>query len=103
MGTSAGAKLYTLGSWIASMGFSIGLLGLALVILFARGPHAIKWIGWDGGRQLRKSKVSRKDEAEPRATGDGSPAKHQVAMEEFDKGQSLEMGTGLQKRDSQVR
>ena len=54
MGTSVGAKLYTLGGWTASSGFSVGLLGLAFLVLLTRGPHAEKWFGWDGGRNLRK-------------------------------------------------
>ena len=62
MGTSVGAKLYTLGGWEASAGFSVGLLALAICLLFARGPHAKKWVGWDGGKNLRKVKEKKAEE-----------------------------------------
>lgn len=57
MGSAAGTRAYTSrGGWHASAGLSVGLLALAILILLARGPHAQKWIGWDGGYSLRKEK-----------------------------------------------
>lgn len=57
VGVSAGAHLYTRGGWKVSQAFSLALLGAAVIVLVARGPHAEKWIGWDGGRKLMKEKV----------------------------------------------
>ncbi len=54
MGSTAGVHLYTGHGWIASSGLSLGLLGLNVLVLLARGPHARKWIGWDGGARLTK-------------------------------------------------
>lgn len=61
MGSAAGTRAYTArpgGGWHASSGLSVGLLALAIVVLLARGPHAEKWIGWDGGSNLRKGKMT---------------------------------------------
>jgi hypothetical protein len=30
-------------------GLSLSLIGIALLVLFARGPHSSRWLGWDGG------------------------------------------------------
>lgn len=73
MGTSVGAKLYTLGGWEVSSGFSVGLLGLSFLVLFARGPHATKWIGWDGGSSLRKA--TKAMDAEEAVVEEGSGSK----------------------------
>lgn len=56
VGVSAGAHLYTRGGWKVSQAFSLALLGAAVVILVARGPHSQKWVGWDGGRKLIKER-----------------------------------------------
>lgn len=54
MGSSAGSSLYDHYGWTASSSLSLGFLGLAILILLSRGPHAQRWIGWDGGARMRK-------------------------------------------------
>ncbi|KAJ9102452.1 hypothetical protein QFC21_002852 [Naganishia friedmannii] len=53
-GSSAGSSLYDHHGWTASSSLSVGFLALAMIILFSRGPHAQKWVGWDGGARLSK-------------------------------------------------
>jgi len=83
MGTSVGAKLYTLGGWEASAGFSVGLLGLAICLLFARGPHATKWVGWDGGRNLRKVKEKKIEEGASDVVDTKSSDKEEMVMDDL--------------------
>jgi hypothetical protein len=61
MGSTAGAHLYTGHGWVAASGLSLGLLGLNMLVLLARGPHTKKWVGWDGGARLHKVKVKEKE------------------------------------------
>jgi predicted MFS family arabinose efflux permease len=53
-GTAAGNSLYAQHGWIASGSLSVGLLCLALVFCFVRGPWETGWIGWHGGWSLKK-------------------------------------------------
>ena len=53
-GTSAGAHIYADGGWIASQSFSVAAIGLALIVIFARGPWETGWIGWSGGLSIFK-------------------------------------------------
>ncbi|KAI1265495.1 major facilitator superfamily domain-containing protein [Xylariaceae sp. FL1019] len=53
-GTLVGNVLYARGGWIWSGALNITQLGLALLLLFVRGPHEKGWIGWRGGWNLRK-------------------------------------------------
>jgi predicted MFS family arabinose efflux permease len=53
-GTSAGAKLYERGGWIASGSLSVGLIGLTFLICALRGPYEQGWIGWHDGWDVRK-------------------------------------------------
>ncbi len=57
-GTSAGAKLYERGGWVASGSLSVALVGLTLVICIARGPYEKGWIGWGGGWDIRKQNLA---------------------------------------------
>lgn len=62
MGSKVGTKVYTLGGYRATGALSCGWIGLNLIVLFLRGPHTKKWLGWDGGRELRRGRL-RKEQA----------------------------------------
>lgn len=83
MGSAAGTRAYTSrGGWHASAGLSVGLLALAILILLARGPHAQKWIGWDGGYSLRQEKpVEAVDVSSATAAGRGDGSTEQESVE----------------------
>lgn len=53
MGTAAGNHLYAQGGWIKSGSANVGFVGVAMVISFLRGPWESRWIGWQGGWNLR--------------------------------------------------
>ncbi|KAK3073620.1 hypothetical protein LTR53_004630 [Teratosphaeriaceae sp. CCFEE 6253] len=54
VGTSVGSHLFARGGWIASGSYSVGSIGLALLITVARGPWEEGWVGWHGGLSIRK-------------------------------------------------
>lgn len=54
MGTAVGNKLYAKGGWIRSGSASVGFLGAALLVCFARGPWENGWVGWRGGWSVRR-------------------------------------------------
>lgn len=54
MGTAAGNNLYARGGWIRSGSASVGFVGAALCISFARGPWEKGWVGWHGGWGLKR-------------------------------------------------
>ncbi|TKA75464.1 hypothetical protein B0A55_04584 [Friedmanniomyces simplex] len=59
VGTSVGSHLFAKGGWIASGSYSMGSIGLALLITLARGPWEEGWVGWHGGLGIfKKSKES---------------------------------------------
>ena len=53
-GTSVGNSLYAKGGWIRSGSASVGFIGAALVVCFARGPWEKGWLGWRGGWGIRR-------------------------------------------------
>lgn len=53
-GTSVGANLFSKGGWVASGSYSMGSIGMALLITFARGPWEEGWVGWHGGFSIFK-------------------------------------------------
>lgn len=57
MGSKAGTQVYTLGGYTGSAALSCGWIGLNLIVLLLRGPHTKKWLGWEGGAELRKGKL----------------------------------------------
>jgi hypothetical protein len=61
MGSKSGTQVYTLGGYRASAALSCGWCGANLVVLFLRGPHTKKWLGWQGGRELRKSRLQKQE------------------------------------------
>jgi len=54
MGTAVGNRLYARGGWITSGSASVGFVGAALCVCFARGPHEQKWLGWRGGWNVKR-------------------------------------------------
>jgi predicted MFS family arabinose efflux permease len=65
-GTAVGNRLFARGGWTWSGGCSIGFVGLALVVAFARGPRETGWVGWGGGWKLRRDDLrSKKKDDEP--------------------------------------
>lgn len=54
MGTAVGNKLYAEGGWVRSGSASVGFIGAALLICFARGPWEKGWVGWSGGWGIRR-------------------------------------------------
>ncbi|KAH9825535.1 Major Facilitator Superfamily [Teratosphaeria destructans] len=69
VGTSVGAHLYAKGGWIASGSYSMGSIGVALLITLARGPWEEGWIGWHGGWSIKKKAKDSADgkSAEPKS------------------------------------
>lgn len=57
-------------------GFTVGFLGLALIICVVRGPREKRWLGWSGGWGLWKDNVPTKEtaanEPSPRTVEEGS-------------------------------
>ncbi|KAI0747488.1 MFS general substrate transporter [Fomes fomentarius] len=66
MGTSVGSKVFTEHGWRADASLNLAWTGWTLFILFLRGPHCPRytWFGWQGGFELRKSKVRAREEQE---------------------------------------
>jgi len=54
VGTSVGSHLFARGGWIASGSYSMGSIGVALLITLARGPWEEGWVGWHGGWSIMK-------------------------------------------------
>jgi predicted MFS family arabinose efflux permease len=61
MGTAAGNALYARGGWLRSGGASVGFVGAALVVCFARGPWEKRWVGWRGGWGVRPRDLGEKN------------------------------------------
>ncbi|OIW31632.1 MFS general substrate transporter [Coniochaeta ligniaria NRRL 30616] len=64
-GTAVGNRLFAQGGWTYSGGCSIGFVGLALIIAFARGPRETGWLGWGGGWRLRRDDLPSKKNEPP--------------------------------------
>ena len=66
MGTAVGSKVFTEHGWRADAALNLAFTGFTLVVLFLRGPHCPRytWIGWQGGFELRKSRVVARQERE---------------------------------------
>jgi hypothetical protein len=96
MGSSAGSNLYDHHGWTASSSLSLGFLGLAILTLLSRGPHAQKWLGWDGGARMRKLRPEDKEKGAGKTEeASGEKAGNEVlevesstgTLQEFDKDQ----------------
>lgn len=77
MGTAVGNRLYAQGGWIRSGSASVGFVGAALCICFARGPWEPGWVGWYGGWNLRRRDLGPK----PTNSATAEPATEQVLDE----------------------
>lgn len=60
-GTSVGAHIYAEGGWIASQSFSVGAIGMGLLVTLTRGPWEKGWIGWHGGLSIFKKEKDSAD------------------------------------------
>ena len=69
MGTSVGSKVFTEHGWRPDASLNLAWTGFTLFVLFLRGPHCPRytWIGWQGGFELRKSRVVARQQAEREA------------------------------------
>ncbi|KAI0369394.1 MFS general substrate transporter [Pilatotrama ljubarskyi] len=76
MGTAVGSKVFTEHGWRPDASLNLAWTGWTLFVLFLRGPHCprYKWIGWEGGFELRKSRVIAKQQAERDAAKRGEEA-----------------------------
>ncbi|KAI0738850.1 major facilitator superfamily domain-containing protein [Daedaleopsis nitida] len=59
MGTAVGSKVFVEHGWRADASVNLAWTAWTLFVLFLRGPHCPRytWIGWQGGFELRKSRV----------------------------------------------
>ena len=79
VGTSVGSHLFARGGWIASGSYSMGSIGLALLITIARGPWEEGWVGWHGGLSIMKKS---KESADGRAKVEERSAIRRMATNE---------------------
>ncbi|KAI0691251.1 major facilitator superfamily domain-containing protein [Cerioporus squamosus] len=91
MGTSVGSKVFTEHGWRADASLNLAWTGFTLVILFLRGPHCPRytWIGWQGGFELRKSKVLERQQRE-REAAESEKSSGEIAEERREKDASRE-------------
>ena len=61
MGTAVGNRLYAQSGWVSSGSASVGFIGLALLVCFARGPWETGWVGWRGGWGIRRRDLGLKE------------------------------------------
>lgn len=69
VGTSVGAHLYARGGWIASGSYSMGSVGIALMLTLVRGPWEDRWVGWRGGWSIHKKSKESSDGKSEEAKG----------------------------------
>jgi predicted MFS family arabinose efflux permease len=81
VGTSVGSHLFGRGGWIASGSYSMGSIGVALIICFARGPWEDGWVGWHGGWSIWKKS---------RDSGDGKVAEVRNPLRRLGTGERVE-------------
>ncbi|KAI1099204.1 MFS general substrate transporter [Jackrogersella minutella] len=56
-GTAVGNALYAQGGWTYSGAFNIAQMLAGLLVLFMRGPHEKRWLGWRGGWNVSKPRA----------------------------------------------
>lgn len=61
VGTSVGSNLYARGGWIASGSYSVGSIGVAIIVCLVRGPWEDGWFGWHGGWSIYKKSIESSD------------------------------------------
>ena len=58
-GTAIMTKIYNSKGWTATGGCALAFIGAGVLVLAARGPHAVGWFGWSGGFSYkRKEKLT---------------------------------------------
>ncbi len=77
-GTSVGAQIYARGGWEGSQSFSVGCIGMAILITFARGPFETGWVGWHGGLSIKKRSM---DSADGHTTESRNPLRRMTTKE----------------------
>ena len=94
-GTSAGAKLYERGGWVASGSLSVAFIGLTFLICLARGPYEPGWIGWKGGWNVRKKNLAE-------ATSGPMPIAVAEPMRDEEAGEQVPVAVLQGKRDGEA-
>ncbi|PCH40465.1 hypothetical protein WOLCODRAFT_150509 [Wolfiporia cocos MD-104 SS10] len=63
MGTSVGTQVFTKYGWRPAAALSLAWTGFTLVVFLLRGPHVSRytWFGYQGGIEVRKSKLSERE------------------------------------------
>ncbi|KAI9070091.1 MFS general substrate transporter [Trametes sanguinea] len=94
MGTSVGAKVFNEHGWRPDAALNLSWTGFTLFVLFLRGPHCprYKWIGWEGGFELRKSRLVARQQAEQDSAADRQDEKRgpqEPVMEEKRSGERM--------------
>ncbi|EJU06680.1 MFS general substrate transporter [Dacryopinax primogenitus] len=82
IGTSAGTRIFTAHGNYANGGMNLAWVGLALVVLLARGPVATTWLGWSGPKErwLRDQKSDQSDGKSLKALHDAEPPEPMVPI-----------------------
>lgn len=59
MGTAVGTQVFIKYGWRPAAALSVAWSGFTLVVMLVRGPHCDRhtWFGYEGGCELRKSRV----------------------------------------------
>ncbi|KAI0336830.1 MFS general substrate transporter [Cubamyces sp. BRFM 1775] len=105
MGTSVGSKVYNEHGWRPDAALNLSWTGFTLFVLFLRGPHCprYKWIGWEGGFELRKGRVLAREQAQRDAAAEkGERLDGKVEAEELNGGMGGET-VGDEKRSEEKR
>ena len=105
MGTSVGSKVYNEHGWRPDAALNLAWTGFTLFILFLRGPHCprYKWIGWEGGFELRKGRVLAREQAQRDAAAEkGERLDGKTEAEELNGGMGGET-VGDEKRSEEER
>lgn len=64
MGTAVGTQVFIKYGWRPAAALSIGWSGFTLLVMLLRGPHCQRhtWFGYEGGLELRKSRLSQPEQ-----------------------------------------
>ena len=102
MGTAVGSKVFTEHGWRPDASLNLAWTGFTLFVLFLRGPHCPRytWIGWQGGFELRKSRVVARQQADREAA---AAAEKQRAVDEDENGDGAGREVAEEARDEKIR
>ncbi|KAI0662108.1 major facilitator superfamily domain-containing protein [Cubamyces menziesii] len=89
MGTAVGTEVFNSHGWRPTAALNLAWTGFTLIVLLLRGPHCKRytWLGWEGGCELRKSRLRAEGGdgvAAPGAAPLGMPTRQQGNMEGAD-------------------